>query len=765
MSEQARDLVSAVTHLILTTTRGWPAAPQPIYFGHTSQYQLEVATTPSSPLRAMFKSRPSGGMLGSVGAKIAHTSTLPGLGNQDLRTLQELITAEKGVLIGVQRLAGDVAKGAEALKNWGMGEGDDLGDVLGHSTNLLAEFSAALTQFAAHEERIRLQLKSIRTREENLDEMKRRKRNVDGKSESADRKLAKMGSEHKGRLAQVELLNELKQEGRQLEIDILNEEAAIGDYKRRTTRELMALKFAGLVELAEKTTIIGDLGKLMIEEISLQTTQPGHPRPPYTGRQQTAELSTEAKRCIDGVRLALPELPDPGPAPAGNRDPYDAGYDVGAALNHAGEASGAPYSEFGEGGFDRASVRTGDRIGDSPGNQYNTFPSSRNPSHFGVGPPTLGHSEHDREPTFSSSIADALAYEPHFSASDQAPAVPPHQPSVPSGTFAPPSGPPPGPAHQPSESYFSRALPDPNATSPLPVAPAMEPSPWATVPSSPSKSRPLPVVQTPQAPQPQPQPDQGVSEPAYARDEASSSPTGAGRRTYRRKNSGEFNYPYSDDAFFVRNHAASSRPLHNDAPSPEPTSNHSHEQDQHQITSAAAREVSREMDVLAMAPYASSPPRPAPASTYGTPSEFPNTLPNPHGGSPLPRTPLASTSPVPSLPPLTPVPAISSPPALSSPISTTRTIPASAFRRNMSRGDTLDAGAGMQGSVSPLSVKKKGMGEDTSRGSSPVPLSPGAPPLYQPVDPEGTLSFGRERSLSPPMRDRKPSDRGDPAWP
>lgn len=47
----------------------------------------------------MFKSRPSGGMLGSVGAKIAHASTIPSLGNPDLRNLQELIIAEKGVLI------------------------------------------------------------------------------------------------------------------------------------------------------------------------------------------------------------------------------------------------------------------------------------------------------------------------------------------------------------------------------------------------------------------------------------------------------------------------------------------------------------------------------------------------------------------------------------------------------------------------------------------------------------------------------------------
>lgn len=76
--------------------------------------------------------------------KIAHNSTLPVLGgNKDLRTLQELITAEKAVLqsyvtcgssqhrfktdVGrLQKLSNDIAKASEALKAWGVGEGVDL---------------------------------------------------------------------------------------------------------------------------------------------------------------------------------------------------------------------------------------------------------------------------------------------------------------------------------------------------------------------------------------------------------------------------------------------------------------------------------------------------------------------------------------------------------------------------------------------------------------------------------------------------------------
>lgn len=197
-------------------------------------------------------------------------------------------------------------------------------------------------------------------------------------------------------------------------------------------------------------------------------------------------------------------------------------------------------------------------------------------------------------------------------------------------------------------------------------------------------------------------------------------------------------------AFYVRNHAASSRPLRD--PSPNPGSDPDHEQ--REIASAAAREVNREMDTLAMAPYASSPPRPKPstaasnqASVYGTPSENPNPLP-----TPLPRPPVAPSEPAPSLPPLASVPPLSTPDSLVSP--TRRTIPASAFRRTAARSDTLDGGLG-QTSVSPLSVRKKVPGEDVSRGTSPTPLSPGAPPMYTSIDGESAAGGERERSMSP----------------
>ncbi|KAJ7793939.1 hypothetical protein B0H14DRAFT_2392987 [Mycena olivaceomarginata] len=68
-------------------------------------------------------------MLKRVATKIAHSRTLSSLSpaaNVSLRSLQDLITAEKLVLSSLDKLSVDVSKAAEALHLWGVCEGDDL---------------------------------------------------------------------------------------------------------------------------------------------------------------------------------------------------------------------------------------------------------------------------------------------------------------------------------------------------------------------------------------------------------------------------------------------------------------------------------------------------------------------------------------------------------------------------------------------------------------------------------------------------------------
>ena len=98
-------------------------------------------------------------------------------------------------------------------------------------------------------------MKAIRTREENLDELKRRRKAVASKADSAEKKLSKMSPEHKNLQLQTDTLNSLRAEMRSLDSDIMTEEASLGDFKRTTTRLFMGLKFGGLIECSEKGTV------------------------------------------------------------------------------------------------------------------------------------------------------------------------------------------------------------------------------------------------------------------------------------------------------------------------------------------------------------------------------------------------------------------------------------------------------------------------------------------------------------------------------
>ncbi|EIN13334.1 hypothetical protein PUNSTDRAFT_123417 [Punctularia strigosozonata HHB-11173 SS5] len=238
-------------------------------------------------------------MFRSAASKLAHNSTLPSLGgNKDLRPLQDLITAEKAILQSLIRLSNDFAKASECLRSWGMGEGEDLADTLNASYILLSHFSAALGQFATHEENIRTHMKAVRTREENLDLLKRHRRSVGSKADAAEKKLAKMSPEHKSLAAQMELLKTLQDEMRKLDGDIMREEAALGDFKRQSAKEWMTLKFGGLLECAQKGTIVGEMGKLVIAEIPQDSTQPGLPRAYYQGQARTESYVNEANRNV-----------------------------------------------------------------------------------------------------------------------------------------------------------------------------------------------------------------------------------------------------------------------------------------------------------------------------------------------------------------------------------------------------------------------------------------------------------------------------------
>ncbi|PVF94294.1 hypothetical protein CPB86DRAFT_876508 [Serendipita vermifera] len=240
-------------------------------------------------------------MFGSLSTKIAHSAITPGLGNQDLKPLQETINKEKEIVTSAQRLSRDLTVGSEALKQWGAGEGEDLSD-LWHSAMLLtSHLSTALNTFADHQLNIRAQLKDVRTKEEQLDELRRRRKTVAGKLDAQEKRLSKMGPENKSLSLATEQLTSLQNELRQLDSSILIDMARLSDHKRTVSHSVMVLKFGGLLELGEKFTIIGELGKLLANEVPQEQTQPGQGRAPYFGREVASNLVAEAARCVSEV--------------------------------------------------------------------------------------------------------------------------------------------------------------------------------------------------------------------------------------------------------------------------------------------------------------------------------------------------------------------------------------------------------------------------------------------------------------------------------
>lgn len=98
-------------------------------------------------------------------------------------------------------------------------------------------------------------MKAIRTREEHLDGLRKSRKVVDNKMDSAERKLTKMGTDSKHLASQAELLAQLNEQSLSLDKEITAKEAELGDFKRTATREWMSIKFGGLVECSEKATV------------------------------------------------------------------------------------------------------------------------------------------------------------------------------------------------------------------------------------------------------------------------------------------------------------------------------------------------------------------------------------------------------------------------------------------------------------------------------------------------------------------------------
>lgn len=272
-----------------------PAGERWIVLGHTQTRHPSTAhTRPLTYQLAMslFKKAQSA---------VAHNSKIPSLGNSDLKQLQEMIHREKAFVAANAKTATEIQLSSDALRAWGSNEGDDLEDILPKVALLFEYLSRAELRYNYYVSTMRLHLKSIRSREEKYAEFKGRRRALVGKIEAMERRLAKMGPENKDLAKVTSSLRELRSDMEVLNNEMAHEEAALGDYKRRTIVEALSLKSGGLMELAEKSIVIAESCRLLVEEVPLIPTVPNEGRAPYRNEARTNRLLQEAVRQLESI--------------------------------------------------------------------------------------------------------------------------------------------------------------------------------------------------------------------------------------------------------------------------------------------------------------------------------------------------------------------------------------------------------------------------------------------------------------------------------
>ncbi|GJN87476.1 hypothetical protein Rhopal_000425-T1 [Rhodotorula paludigena] len=301
--------------------------------------------------------------------KIAHNNTVT-LARGDLRALQEVISSERRLVDQTQRLSGEREKASHALREWGNAEGPDLGDVISKVTTLYDYLAKAESAFSEHNGNYRLRFKEIRTKEENLASLRKSRDSLAGRIDAQERKVSKMKEENKDLPTQRQRLRDMQQEMIGLENSVLTEETRLGDFKRSATREALSLKLGAMLELAEKTVIIAELGKLIVDMLPMDETAPGQPRAYYDGYGRTEELLAEAQRCLQDVVF------NPAPVTEGFSQPRAQQYSDGIMhpqqhqqsqqyehQQYTSEGSAHPTNQFDESGIRAVQPAPGSEFG------------------------------------------------------------------------------------------------------------------------------------------------------------------------------------------------------------------------------------------------------------------------------------------------------------------------------------------------------------------------------------------------------------------
>lgn len=114
---------------------------------------------------------------------------------------------------------------------------------------LANDLAKAEEEYADHLSNFRMYFKQLRTREEKFSQLKKNKDTLQGKIDSAEKKLAKMSPEHKDLGTWTQKLSDLRKEMLNMESSVMHEDAAIGDYRRQTARSAVSHQVSNLIRI------------------------------------------------------------------------------------------------------------------------------------------------------------------------------------------------------------------------------------------------------------------------------------------------------------------------------------------------------------------------------------------------------------------------------------------------------------------------------------------------------------------------------------
>ncbi|KDQ53851.1 hypothetical protein JAAARDRAFT_60955 [Jaapia argillacea MUCL 33604] len=226
------------------------------------------------------------------------TSRTPGVTFIQEDSFHKLVDAEESLRQTLPRLGDIFTNISSALGSWGEGESHDFRDHLLACSTLLTRFTSALVQFSARIEPVRHHVQYLESTTKVVDKLVHDRETMLRHAIPIEQSLAGMDPNDKETQKRVKHLSELKTQIGQLNANITAKQLQMRDFKRSTARDWTANMFGALHECSQKGSIIGEFGKLVVQEIPSEANVS---RSDYNGHSRARVVLVEAEHDLGGV--------------------------------------------------------------------------------------------------------------------------------------------------------------------------------------------------------------------------------------------------------------------------------------------------------------------------------------------------------------------------------------------------------------------------------------------------------------------------------